>query len=228
MSFYQYYTFKATGVTLTSVSDFTNSAVGTLFEKATGDVYTKIASGMYDKVSRKIISQTEMDSRYARLATSNTLSGSILPSDDITYDIGSSTAKWNNMYAKTFNGNATSANYADLAEKYESDKEYAIGTVVEVGGDKEITLWVGGPLAGVISEKPGFKLNEESEGQYVALKGKVPVLCEGDIFKGQYCIAVNGGKVIGIYKEDLTQADQIDLVGIALDNSSDGMVTVKI
>lgn len=228
MSFYQYFTFKSTGESLTSISDFTNASIGTQFEKNTGDVFIKNSNGIFDKVSRKIIGQAEMDARYARLAVDNTLSGHILPFVDNTYNVGSVSQRWATMYAVTFNGTATSAQYADLAEKYESDKEYPVGTVVEVGGTKEITLFNGGALAGVISANPGLMLNESGNGQYVALKGKVPVLCEGAIFKGQYCIACEGGKVIGIFKEDIDSVDQLDIVGVALDDSTSGTVMVKI
>lgn len=133
-----------------------------------------------------------------------------------------------NLYANTFYGTATSAQYADLAEKYLADTEYEVGTVVEVGGDAEITEFNGGSLAGVISGQPGFQLNGQAgEGyQFVALKGKVPVFCEGEVTKGQYCIAVNGGKVKGV---DKAQAgEHLDIVGVALENSNNGTVMVKV
>ena len=40
--------------------------------------------------------------------------------------------------APNFKGLATSAKYADLAEKYIADKEYDPGTVVKLGGNAEI------------------------------------------------------------------------------------------
>lgn len=228
MSFYQYYAFKATGAALTAVTDFTNSAVGTTFEKNTGDVFVKTATGIYDKVQRKVIGQDEMDARYARLAADNTFSSHQLNSTDITYDIGSASKRWRNVYGQTFYGNATSANYADVAEKYVTDKEYPVGTVLEVGGDKEVTLFTGGPLAGVVSGQPAYMLNAESEGQYVALKGKVPVFCKGQVTKGQYCVALDEGKVIGVNKADLLENEKLNIVGVALEDSKDNMVMVKV
>ena len=65
----------------------------------------------------------------------NISSQNILPSANTTYDIGSSVLGYNVVYAK-----ATSAQYADLAEVYESDDTYDVGTGVIFGGDKEITL----------------------------------------------------------------------------------------
>lgn len=135
-----------------------------------------------------------------------------------------------NLYANVFYGTATSANYADIAEKYQTDKEYEVGTVMEVGGDCEITEFNGGALAGVISGQPGYMLNGNAgdDYQFVALKGKVPVFCEGTIFKGQYCIATNGGKVVGVDKDNVQVSEQLDIVGVALEDSVDNMVMVKV
>lgn len=228
MSFYQYFTFKSTGVALTTVADFTNASVGTQIEKNTGDVYVKTGTGIYDKSSRKVIGQDEMDARFARLSSDNTFGSHQLNSTDITYDIGSAAKRWRNIYGQTFYGNATSANYADLAEKYLTDKEYPVGTVLEIGGSAEATIYNGGALAGVVSGEPGMMLNSESEGQYVALKGKVPVFCKGQVKKGQYCVANLDGKVIGVDKGDLMVHEQLEVVGVALEDSKDGTVMVKV
>lgn len=97
-----------------------------------------------------------------------------------------------------YNGTATAARYADLAEKYTTDKEYPVGTVmaVAVGGDAECTqTWCPSQLAiGVISEKPAFMMNSELEGgQYIALKGRVPVRVVGPITKGQTLVSTPDG-----------------------------------
>ena len=57
---------------------------------------------------------------------------------------------------------ATSAEYADLAERYEADAEYEAGTVVKIGGDKEITQTTqetDADVFGIISASPGFEMN---------------------------------------------------------------------
>jgi len=112
----------------------------------------------------------------------NLTSKAILPDTTTTYDIGSSSKKYNTVYAK-----ATSAQYADLAEVYETDSEYEVGTVVVFGGEKEVTISTEGNdprVAGVISEKPAYLMNSESAGQPVALMGKVPCKVVGHIIKG--------------------------------------------
>jgi len=113
-------------------------------------------------------------------------SKAILPDATLSYDIGSSGKKYNTIYAK-----ATSAQYADLAEIYESDAEYEVGTVVIFGGEKEITVSSMGAdprVAGVISENPAYLMNNDATGQAVALQGKVPCKVVGQISKGDMLV----------------------------------------
>ena len=125
------------------------------------------------------------------LLTGGTLSGTlntqtILPSADATYDIGSSSKGYNTVHAK-----ATSAQYADLAEVYETDKDYEVGTVVIFGGEKEVTVSSMGAdprVAGVISGEPAYLMNTKSDGQPVALQGKVPCKVVGQISKGDMLV----------------------------------------
>ena len=121
------------------------------------------------------------------LAMGGTLtSKNILPDTDASYDIGSLTKKYNTVFAK-----ATSAQYADLAEIYESDSQYEVGTVVIFGGEKEITVSSMGAdtrVAGVISENPAYLMNNKATGQAVALQGKVPCKVIGQISKGDMLV----------------------------------------
>ena len=110
----------------------------------------------------------------------------IEPDTDATYDIGTSSKGYNTIHAK-----ATSAQYADLAEVYESDSEYEVGTVVIFGGEKEITVSSMGSdprVAGVISENPAYLMNDKSAGQAVALQGKVQCKVMGQISKGDMLV----------------------------------------
>ena len=77
--------------------------------------------------------------------------------------------------AKTFDGVATKARWADLAEIYETDKEYAPGTLLRWGGDKELTLANFGVANAVVSESPAFLMNSSGTGQPIALAGRVKV-----------------------------------------------------
>lgn len=99
------------------------------------------------------------------------------------------------LYAVLFQGTATAARYADLAEKYLADKEYQPGTVVMIGGEAEVTASTWGKRAiGVVSTNPAFMMNKDLEGgTYIALKGRVPVKVTGRIKKGQDLIAADNG-----------------------------------
>ena len=104
----------------------------------------------------------------------------------------------NTLSTGIFSGTATSARYADLAEKYLPDAEYRVGTVMRVGGEAEVTHSISGSRAiGVISENPAYMMNSDLEGGvYVALKGRVPVRCMGPISKGDELIPTSDGLAI--------------------------------
>ena len=101
-------------------------------------------------------------------------------------NIGSSTSAFNTIFAK-----ATSAQYADLAEKYVADNGYDPGTVVIFGGAEEITISTtdhDSRVAGVISTNPAYVMNSSIEGLPVALTGKVPCQVLGPVNKGDLLV----------------------------------------
>lgn len=121
------------------------------------------------------------------------------------------------LYANVFHGTATEAQYADLAEKYATDADYEVGTVVAVGGEREVTASKFGDRAiGVISANPAYLMNKDAEGQAVALKGRVPVKVVGAIKKGQRLVASDNGTAIAATMHQFN-----DVFGIALESSND-------
>ena len=100
-----------------------------------------------------------------------------------------------NINANTFNGASTTSYYADLAEKYLADDNYEPGTVVSVGGEKEVTASISGDVPiGAVSTAPGYMMNSELEGgTYIALKGRVPVKVIGPVNKGDRMIPTETG-----------------------------------
>lgn len=109
-------------------------------------------------------------------------SGWIIPSGNVTQNLGSTTAWWNLVY-----GRSVQAQYADLAENYVTDKNYVPGTVVVFGGDAEITATTTDHdprVAGVISTDPAYLMNAATTGQPVALTGRVPCMVLGPVDKG--------------------------------------------
>ena len=129
---------------------------------------------------------------FLRSDANDSHSGSITPSSDNALDLGSSSLRYNEVYAVTFRGVATSAQYADLAEKYETEKELEAGTVVCFGGAKEVEACAhenDHRVAGVISTDPAYMMNSNGEGQYVALTGRVPCKVVGPIAKGDLLVS---------------------------------------
>ena len=100
------------------------------------------------------------------------------------------------IFANVFRGTATRAQYADLAENYLADNQYEPGTVLEFGGDYEVTLASDETrrVAGVVSTNPAYLMNDKLEGDNVvavALQGRVPCKVRGSIRKGD--LMVSGG-----------------------------------
>ena len=109
-------------------------------------------------------------------------------------NIGSSSGYFNTVFAK-----ATSAQYADLAEKYVADAEYTPGTVVVFGGTKEVTVGTkdaDSAVAGVISTNPSYIMNAGLESEFVAvvaLTGRVPTCVTGEVKKGDLMVSTSNG-----------------------------------
>jgi len=87
---------------------------------------------------------------------------------------------------------ATSAQYADVAERFEADAPMAEGAVVELGGSAEITestTDLSDAVFGVISSQPAYAMNAAAGNNdshpYVAMTGRTPVRVSGAVTKGQ-------------------------------------------
>ena len=139
----------------------------------------------------------------------------IMPTANATANIGSAILSYNTIFAK-----ATSAQYADLAEMYVADTAYAPGTVVEFGGDCEITTTTtthSTQVAGIISTQPAYLMNATQTGEYpleVALVGRVPCRVVGTIRKGDRLVSSDLPGVAQALNIDLYQPGCI--VGKAL------------
>lgn len=117
-----------------------------------------------------------------------------------TIDIGATGAIFRTVYATTFNGKATSAQYADLAERFAADAAYAPGTLVRLGGSEEVTIETeeaSTEVFGVVSSQPAHLMNAEAGSDEthppIAMVGRVPVRCVGEIRKGDRLISAGNG-----------------------------------
>jgi len=155
-------------------------------------------------------------------------SAAVLPGVNDTTEIGSNSQKFANVWATTFRGTAITASYADLAERFAADTPMLPGTVVEIGGIKEITTAIqelSESVFGVISTSAGFLMNGDAGADTthpaVAVNGRVPVRTIGTVKKGDRLVSAGLGlaraadrteitafNVIGRSLEDKTTADE--------------------
>jgi hypothetical protein len=141
-------------------------------------------------------------------------------------NIGASGATFNTVFAL-----ATSAQYADVAERYQADADYEAGTVLDFGGSAEVTLCdtdMSNKLAGVVSTRPAYLMNGGLEGDAVitlALLGRVPCKVRGPITKGAMLVSAGEGYARA---ENLPQVGTV--VGKALEdfNGDYGIIEVVV
>jgi hypothetical protein len=110
-------------------------------------------------------------------------------------NIGAAGAVFNTVFAT-----ATTALYADVAERFAADVEMLPGTVVELGGSAEITKSVdelSENVFGVISTRAAYLMNSgagtDSTHPPIAMTGRVPVRVTGSIRKGDRLVAAGDG-----------------------------------
>ena len=140
-------------------------------------------------------------------------SGNIEPDTNNTLNIGSNALKYATVYATTLDGEATTALYGDLAEKYTvMYGEQPIGTIVSINNEEEdaqvkvTDKLYDRTVIGVTSEKPGFMMNKEADGQYIARVGLVPIRIIGSIRKGDMIVSA-GQKNPGVGKKGEANID---------------------
>lgn len=130
-------------------------------------------------------------------------------------NIGTSTGYFNTIFAK-----ATSAEYADLAERFHADQAYPAGTVVMLGGVAEITAAVEDAtddVFGVISTRPAYTMNgaagDDATHPPIAMTGRVPVLVVGRVKKGDRLVSAGNGLARAAKKSEITA---FNVIGRAL------------
>ena len=150
------------------------------------------------------------------LLTGGTMTGDILVSG--TVDFGSSGNRINEVFATTFNGTASAAQYADLAENFLPDTQYAPGTIVALGGVEEITAVneeLSSNVFGVVSSKPAYLMNSAQEGGApVAVAGRVPVRVVGMVNKGDRLVSAGNGMARAAQEDEVINA--FNVIGRAI------------
>lgn len=121
-------------------------------------------------------------------------------------------------------GSRLNATYADLAERFEADAYYDPGTVVEMGGDKEITAVqyeLSEDVFGVVSDTAGYLMNSGAGSDEthppIAVGGRVKVKVTGKVRKGQRLVSAGNGIARAAKAGEATS---FNVIGRALENKT--------
>ena len=153
------------------------------------------------------------------------ISSNIMPtSSNASANIGSATTYFNTIFGK-----ATTAQYADLAENYLADADYAPGTVLDFDGTQEVTISTRDSskrVAGVVSTNPAHLMNSTLDGSHVtavALAGRVPTQVTGTIAKGDLMVSAGNGRA-----RAEANPSTGTVIGKSLENFNGGEGTIEI
>jgi acyl dehydratase len=144
---------------------------------------------------------------------------------------GTITGRWTLTGTSPNESRLQSTYSADLAEYYEGDKEYEVGTVLVYGGDKEVTIegkYGNTRVAGVVSNTAAFAMYDACPGfkNLVALQGRVPVKVVGKIQKGDLLVT---SKIPGVAVSAGEDARTGTVIGKALETyDSDHIGTIEV
>jgi hypothetical protein len=153
--------------------------------------------------------------------------------------IGTELTTGSNTTAGSITGNWTltagsrlQATYADLAERFAADEEYAPGTVVQLGGAQEITAVqydLSEDIFGVISNTAAYLMNAGAGSDVthpaVAVSGRVEVKVVGKVFKGDRLVSAGDGIARSAKPGEATS---FNTIGRALtDKTDDGVGYVE-
>lgn len=216
---------------LSPITGFSNIAPG--FNLTTGN--SSIFNGTANNSTRL---NSFTSSQFLRSDTSGVLTGNLVVNGSVGVNsilnnngngvgnIGTSSNYFNTIFAQ-----ATSAQYADVAERFEADTPILPGTVVELGGSAEITSSMqelSENVFGVISTRAAYLMNSGAGSDQthppVAMTGRVPVRVLGTVRKGDRLVSAGNGLARSAQPGEATA---FNVIGRALRDkldSAEGMV----
>ena len=122
------------------------------------------------------------------------------------------------------------ATYADLAERFEADAVYEPGTVVELGGEKEVTavkVDLSEDVFGVVSNTAAYLMNSTAGSDEthppIAIGGRVKVKVIGKVTKGARLVSAGNGMARSATKDEATS---FNTIGRALENKTTAEVAL--
>ena len=249
-----------TGITVGTNSDIKLSVTGTdayiANQTSNGNVYIRVnksvggntnaividgssavpslaATPSTDDNSLKIATTAYCDNAttgFLKMDGTRAVKGNLLPNANNTINLGSASLYYQKVWAV-----ATSALYADVAERFAADASYEAGTIVALGGAAEITR-VADELSeevfGVISDKPAYLMNsgagDDETHPPVAMTGRVPVKVVGKVNKGDRLVSAGNGLARAAKKGE---ANSFNTFGRALEDKKtdgEGLITAVV
>jgi hypothetical protein len=180
----------AADTTLTLPNITGTAVVSTAVSSSTTNAVThKIAINIGGTANVVVVDTTTL---YANIANVGSIAKS---GSNAVGNIGSASNYFNRIFAQ-----ASTALYADVAERFASDELLEAGTVVELGGRAEITRSreeLSENVFGVISTRAAYLMNggagEDDTHPPVAMTGRVPVKVTGIVHKGDRLVSAGDG-----------------------------------
>jgi len=127
-------------------------------------------------------------------------------------------------------GSRLNATYADLAERFEADAYYDAGTVVEMGGEKEITAVqydLSDDVFGVVSDSAAYLMNSAAGDDVthppIAVGGRVKVKVTGKVKKGDRLVSAGNGIARAA---QIGEATAFNIIGRSLENKTSDNVGI--
>ena len=174
---------SGSAATVTGAAQTAITSVGTLTGLTVSGTAT-VSTLNAGNISVSTLSPTTLSATTVN-ATNYTMSATFLPTSNGTLNLGGPS-----NYFATIYGQATTARYADLAENYVADAQYAPGTVLVFGTTSEVTTSTTAndtKVAGVVSTQPAHLMNSGLEAEFVVavgLTGRVPCKVTGTVNRG--------------------------------------------
>ena len=221
-----------TGSTIVARDGSGNFNAGTITASLSGDV-TGDLTGTADKAERVTVTAAGDVNQNLLLVLTGPDTGTnsnapLYKHSPVYYNPDIDTLNVTNL-----SGTSSSAKYADLAERYEADADYEAGTVVVLGGEKEITVtnqMNSTKVAGVISTDPAYLMNAESNGLPVALRGRAPVKVVGVVQKGDVLVTSStpGYAMAAAHPHNVSASEMIGKALQSKTDSAEGVIEILV
>ena len=196
----------------------------------TGTVYGSVVNNVSNTVAVDVSGATTVfNGAFSGAVSGNVITTLIAASPNSSdTNTGQIRGQWTLVGSSTL-----SATYADLAERYEADAVYEPGTVLVIGGEKEVTISTTPAdtrVAGIVSKNPAYMMNSEAGNDethpYIALKGRVLCKVVGPIKKGDTLVT----SAVAGYATSAEWAHPGSIIGKALEDNLEGpgIIEVKV